>query len=101
MMANQIVLQGTVTPNRTLELAGPVGLPPGPVEVKLTSQPTRPAERASNWWTVLQEIRADREARGYPFMSEAEVTADVAELRADDDRPERLARPSAPGGRPE
>jgi hypothetical protein len=103
-MAAEVVVRGTVKADGSLELAGPVGLPPGPVEVTVTpaaSARTPASPRAKTWWDVLQEIRADREARGYPFMTDAEVTAHINELRAEDDRLDRLARPADPHGRQE
>src|SRR5436309_954128 len=81
-MATQVVVRGTVTADGTLELAGPVGLPPGPVEVTVTAAPAPQAESpAKGWWDVLQEIRAEREARGFAFRSKDEIDADIRQMR--------------------
>ena len=94
MTTEGVVLRGTLRPDGTLELAEPVGLPPGPVEVTVKPAPAAAPARApaGDWWQVLQQIRADREARGYPFLSDEEVAAHIEELRADDDRLDDLGR---------
>ncbi len=99
-MAAAVVVRGTVKADGSLELAGPITLPPGPVDVTVVPAAPVPPARGKNWWDVLQEIRAEREARGYPFLTDAEVTDHINELRADDDRLDRLARPTdSSGGR--
>jgi hypothetical protein len=92
-----IVLQGIVKPDGTLEVPAKVTLPPGPVEV-LLKPVSASGPQGSDWWTVLQQIRADREARGYRFLNDAEVTALVEELRSEDDRLDRIHEQNNQGG---
>lgn len=46
---------------------------------------TEPAQRDvhDNWWRHLQEVRAQIDAEGGPFRSEAEIEADRASFRED------------------
>ena len=91
MSLQEVVVEGTLKPDGTLELDQKPNLSPGRVQVVLRqeSEPTPPKE---DWWQYLQRIRAEREAAGYPFMNEEEVTAYIEELRADDDRIEEAYR---------
>lgn len=77
-MATQVVVQGTVTADGTLELAGPVGLPPGPVEVTVTVTATTPE---TDWWGLLQKIRAEREAQGIPDRTREEIDDEIRQMR--------------------
>jgi hypothetical protein len=77
---NAIIVQGTLKPDGTLVLDEKPALPPG--RVQITLQPAPEATLAvGDWWECLQRIRAEREARGYPFMTEEETTAWIEELR--------------------
>ena len=87
-----VVLQGVVKPDGTLELAETLKLPPGPV--RITIQPLAQGSDADNWWAHLQRIRADMEARGYPFFTEEEGQAYIEELRSGDERIEEIYRQS-------
>ncbi len=91
MSLHEIVVEGTLKPDGTLELDQKPNLPPGRVQVVLRSA-EEPAPTQEGWWPYLQRIRAEREAAGYPFMNEEEVTAYIEELRADDDRIEEAYR---------
>ena len=97
MNTEGVVLRGTLRPDGTLELTGPVGLPPGPVEVHVIPAPAQ--QPAGDWWQVLQQIRADREARGYRFLTDAEIAAHIEELRSEDDRLEILHQLGGTGHR--
>ena len=72
MTPSQVVVQGTLKPDGTLELDEKPNLPAGRVEliVRAVPPPNPPAE---DWWQFLQRIRSEREAAGYPFLNEEEV----------------------------
>ena len=91
MSGSTVVVRGVVTPNGTLELEGKPDLPVGPVEVVVRPLPAALAT-GEDWWQYLQRARRELEAMQYPFLNEAEVTAWVEELRADDDRIEEAYR---------
>jgi hypothetical protein len=72
-------LEGHVK-NGRIVLNTPADLPDGTrVRVEIVAQPAAPA--GPDWWHVLQQIRADREARGYPFRSGEEIDAELAAMR--------------------
>jgi hypothetical protein len=77
-MATQVVLRGTVTSDGTLELAGPVGLAPGPVEVWVT--PAKPATQ-EDLTALLARIRAEQKARGHVPRTAEEIDEDVRQMR--------------------
>lgn len=77
-MATQVVVRGTVTADGTLELAGPVGLPPGPVEVHVT--PAKPAT-GEDLTTLLTRIRTEQKARGHIPRTAEEIDADIRQMR--------------------
>jgi hypothetical protein len=79
MKTEGVVLRGMLRPDGTLELTGPVGLPPGPVEVRVTPAPAE--KPAGDWWQVLQQIRADREARGAVGRTQEEIDTEINALR--------------------
>jgi hypothetical protein len=81
-MTNQVVVNGTVTADGTLELAGPVGLPPGPVEVTVTARAAPTGEpTGKDWWVVLQELRVQREASGIPGRTREEIDEEIRQMR--------------------
>ena len=91
MTPSQIIVQGTLRPDGTLELDEKPNLPAGRVEVLLRAVPpaSTPAE---DWWQFLQRIRAEREAAGYPFLNEDEVNAYVEDMRSGDERLDEVYR---------
>jgi len=91
MSQQEVIVGGTLKPDGTLELDQKPNLSPGRVQVVLR-QESAPSSPKEDWWQVLQRIRAEREAAGYPFMNEEELTAYIEELRADDDRIEEAYR---------
>jgi hypothetical protein len=80
MSQREIVIEGTLKPDGTLELDHKPSLPPGRVTVLLRHRAPPPPSQDS-WLYHLQRIRADREASGYPFMTEEEMRAHVLWLR--------------------
>jgi hypothetical protein len=91
MSLSEVVIEGTLKPDGTLELDEKPSLPPGRVTVVLR-QETEPATPKEDWWQYMQRARRELEAMNYPFMNEEEVTAWIEELRADDDRIEEAYR---------
>lgn len=90
-MSHEIVMEGTLKPDGTLELDQKPDLSPGRVQVVLRPVPeTHPSQEG--WWPYMQRIRAEREAAGYHFLNEAEMAAHIQWLRDDEDRIDRIYR---------
>ena len=83
MSLNEVVVEGTLKPDGTLELDQKPNLSPGRVTVVLRQQ-LEPAPPKENWCQFLQRMRAEREASGYPFMNEEELKAHIEWLREGD-----------------
>jgi hypothetical protein len=81
----EIVVQGTLNPDGTLELDQKPTLSPGRVTVVLRPA-QEPAPTQEGWWPYMQRVRTEREAAGYHFMTEAEMEAHIQWLRDDEDR---------------
>ncbi len=77
MSVTEIVVQGTLNPDGTLQLHEKPNLPPGIVTVILR-QASAPTAAQEGWWPYMQRIRAEREAAGYPFMNEPEMEAHLS-----------------------
>jgi hypothetical protein len=90
MSLTEVVVQGTLTPDGTLELDQKPNLSPGRVTVVLRQQTTPPAPEG--WWPYMQRVRAEREAKGYRFMSAAEMEGHILWLRDEEDRIDRIHR---------
>lgn len=86
----EATVQGTLQPDGTLVLDTNPELPPGRVTVVLR-QETKGVVPQEDWWQHLQRIRAEREASGYPFMNDEEVTAHIEWLREGDQIDKMLA----------
>jgi hypothetical protein len=91
MSLREVVVQGTLRDDGTLELDQKPGLSPGRVTVVLRQQ-SEPAQPQEGWWPYMQRVRAEREAAGYPFMNEAEMQAHLDWLRDDEERIDRIYR---------
>jgi hypothetical protein len=93
MSHREVVVDGTLKPDGTLELDQKPNLPPGRMQVVL-----RPAEEPipmqEGWWPYMQRVRAELEAAGHHFMNEAEMEAHIQWLRDDEDRIDRIHRES-------
>jgi hypothetical protein len=95
-MSMQIMLQGTVQADGTLELDDPVATPEGRVQVTILPIPDPAVARPRrSILDVLDEIHAAQAARGYGGRSIEELEADEAEQRAEDD--ESVMRRVEPG----
>ena len=91
MNLGEVVVGGILKPDGTVELDQKPNLSPGRVQVVLRSAP-EPVATPEGWWPYLQRVRAEREAAGYPFLSEAEMEAHILWLRDDEDRIDRIYR---------
>jgi hypothetical protein len=91
MSLQEVVIEGTLKPDGTLELDQKPNLPPGRVTVVLRqkAEATAPQE---GWWPYMQRVRAEREAAGYHFMNEAEMEAHLQWLRDDEENIDRIYR---------
>jgi hypothetical protein len=90
MSLSEVVVEGTLKPDGTLELDKKPNLTPGRVTVVLRQERTS-ASPKEDWFRSLQQMRAKREARGYHFMNETESNEHVEELR-EGDRIDELLR---------
>jgi hypothetical protein len=88
MSFTEIIVQGTLNPDGTLELDQRPTMSPGRVTVVLRSQAesTPPPE---DWWEYMQRARQELESSGQRFLNAQEMAAWIEELRSDDDRIER------------
>jgi hypothetical protein len=91
MSLSEVVIEGTLKPDGTLELDQKPNLSPGRVTVVLR-QESGAAPPQEGWWPYMQRVRAEREAAGYHFMNEAEMQAHLDWLREDEDRIDRIHR---------
>jgi hypothetical protein len=91
MSLREVVVQGTLKADGTLELDQKPGLSPGRVTVVLR-QAAESDQPKEGWWPYMQRIRAEREAAGYPFMNEVEMRSHLDWLRDDEDRIDRIYR---------
>jgi hypothetical protein len=79
----EIVLEGTLNTDGTLELDQKPSLSPGGVTVVLRQESgTSPPQE--DWWQFMQRARRELEVAGSHFMNEAEVTAHIEWLRQGD-----------------
>ena len=89
-MSNTITVEGTLQPDgMTLQLEKKIDLPAGRVTV--TVQPTgqRPGPTMLE---VLDRIHRDQQQRGDRQMTEEEMAAEMAQMRAEDDEYEKRWR---------
>ena len=83
MSLTEVVVEGNLKPDGTLELDHKPNLSPGRVTVVLR-QESEATPTKDNWFQHLQRIRAEREAAGYHFMDEKEMQAHIDWLREED-----------------
>jgi hypothetical protein len=73
----EVVVQGMLKPDGTLELSQPVNLPPGKVRVIIQAM----THASEDVLTVLEEIWAERKATGMQGRSREQVDADIQSMR--------------------
>jgi hypothetical protein len=90
MTASAITVEATLEPDGvTLRLEKKLALPPG--RVTLTVQPTGPRS-GPTMLEVLDRIHRDQQQRGTRPMTEEEMAAEIARMRAEDDAYEQRWR---------
>jgi len=83
MNSPDVIIQGTIKPDGTLELDMKPGLAPGRVTVVFRPE-AEIAGTQGDWWQFMQESRRSLETAGSGFMYEEEVQAHVKWLREED-----------------
>jgi hypothetical protein len=90
-MSNRvIVVKGTLKSNGALEFDEQPALEPGRVEITLRS--LEGGEPRRDWWEVLQQIWKAQQERGHRGRSKEEIDADLAAMRADEEKYEERWR---------
>ena len=74
---SEVVIQGILKSDGTLELSQPVNLPPGEVRVIVQAM----THASENVLAVLEDIWAERKAKGMQGRSREQVDADVQSMR--------------------
>jgi hypothetical protein len=92
MTTDTITIQGTLQPDGvTVQLEKKVALPPGRVTVTVQAAPVQ--DRAGPTMVeVLDRIHRDQQARGRKPITEEQMAAEIANLRAEDDEYEERCR---------
>lgn len=78
-MSSEVVIQGVLNPDGSLELQEKVNLPPGRVQVTVTPLPELP--RDDPFWQMMQRIWNGQKARSHVPRSSKEVEAEHRMLR--------------------
>lgn len=84
MSLREVVVEGTLKPDGTLELDQKPNLSPGRVTVVLRQESLTPQPPQEDWWQFLQRARKKMEEAGCHFMDDKEVQAHIEWLRAPD-----------------
>jgi hypothetical protein len=91
MSLHEIVVEGTLKADGTLELDQKPNLPPGRVQVVLRQQ-AESAQPQEDWWQFMQRARRELEEAGHPFLSEAEMESRIQSLRDEEERIDKIHR---------
>jgi|SRR5579885_1148608 len=81
----EVVVEGTLKLDGTLELDAKPDLSPGRVKVWMSPIPAAEGQPGEGLVEFVERVRRESEARGHRFMTDDEVTAWIEELRSDDD----------------
>jgi hypothetical protein len=95
MSTQQVVIHGRIRPDGTLQVDERVNLPPGPVSVTVQSMHAPPGKPTLQ---VLEDIWAERAARGIVGRSKEEIDTEIAAMREEDER--RIREIEAIGAQP-
>jgi hypothetical protein len=99
MSPSEVVIEGTLKPDGTLELDQKPGLAPGRVKVIL--QPAQAgAHRQRGLVDVIDEIRRGQQARGFQGRSAEEIEAGLREGEDEYERRMQALRSQATSGPP-
>ncbi len=80
MAGTEVVVEGLLRPDGSLEVTEKVNLPPGRVRVRVEAAPEA-GEAPADLMCVLERIWADRRARGARPRTVAEIDAGIDALR--------------------
>jgi hypothetical protein len=83
MSTQPVILHGQIRPDGTLQVEEKVNLPPGPVSVTVQAVPAATRKRTLQ---VLEEIWADRDARGMVGRNKEEIDAEINAMRDEDEK---------------
>ena len=83
MSLTEVVVEGTLKSDGTLELNERPNLLPGPVTVFLRQAAQVPTPR-EGWWPFMQKARKRLEEAGARFLDENEMQAHIEWLREED-----------------
>jgi hypothetical protein len=86
MNAAHVVVEGTLKPDGSLEVAEKLVLPPGRVRVTIELL-DEPASAGEDWFEYLQRARAERESAGAEFRTRQEIDDEINAMRDEWDRP--------------
>jgi hypothetical protein len=81
MSRNQVVLEGTVHADGTLELDEKLPLPAGRVRVTVQTCDVPAPPNQARFWALMERIWADQKARGHVPRTREEIDAEVNQLR--------------------
>jgi hypothetical protein len=84
MSFTEIVVEGTLKPDGTLELDQKPSLSPGRVTVVLRQETQPPLTPPGGWWPFMQEARKRMEEAGCHFMDDKELQDHIDWLREED-----------------
>ncbi len=79
MSLSEVVVEGTLKPDGTLELDQKPNLPPGRVQVIVQALPELPD--GDPFWDLMKSIWGEQKARGHVPRSVEEVEAERREVR--------------------
>ncbi len=77
MSLYEILIEGTVQPDGTLQFDSQPSLPPGRVRMVIHTE---------DWWSYLQRCRQELELAGSNFRSGGEIEFEIEQVRGETDR---------------
>jgi hypothetical protein len=84
MSLSEVVIEGTLKPDGTLELDQKPNLSPGRVTVVLRQESEALQSPKEDWWQFMQNARKRMEEAGCHFMDEKEMQDHIEWLREPD-----------------
>lgn len=86
MNTTHVVVEGTLKPDGSLEVAEKFSLPPGRVRVTIEVL-DESVSSGEDWFEYLRGARAERESAGARFRTREELDAEINAMRDEWDRP--------------
>ncbi len=84
MSLNEVITEGTLKPDGTLELDHAPNLVPGRVTVVMRQKSEATGSTGEDWWQFMQDARKRMQEAGCQFMDEKEMNAHIEWLREGD-----------------